>query len=91
MGEPSKAIIPTQLLSLHMMIKKRLNHSEAAREIFKADGEQPFHMWNVAVWSDTMIQTKDLSRTTYLIPGNLSKHEEEKLTFILCKLLHSLL
>lgn len=78
MDEPSKAIIPTQPLSFHLMIKKSLNHSEATREIFKADGEQSSHRWNVAVWSDATIQTKDSSRTTYPMIGNLSKHMRRK-------------
>lgn len=71
---------------------KSFRAPEATREIFKAPEEQSFHNLWLTVWWDNMIQTKDSSRTTYLMPGNHSKHVRRKsLTFILRILLHSLL
>ena len=62
---------------------KSFRAPEATREIFKAAKEQSFHR-SLAVWWDNMIQTKDSSRTTCLMPGNHSKHMGRKsLTFIL--------
>lgn len=65
---------------------------EAAREIFKAAEEQSFQSLWLNVWWDNTIQTKDSSRTTYLMPSNHSKLLRSKsLTFLLGNLLHSLL
>lgn len=94
MEEPSKAIIPTLPLSLSLMMKKRLSHSEhqklQKRFLRQLKNSHSTDLWLTVWWYK--ILTKDTSRTTYLTPNNHSKCIRRKsLTFILGKLLHSLL